>query len=100
MIGCYGIGNRLEQHGFSRPRRGHDQAALSFSDRREKVEDAGRKVVLPVRRLELQSLVRIQRRQVIEEDLVAGLVWMFEVDGLNFDQCKIAFAVLRSAYLS
>ena len=39
-----GIGNIFEQDGFACLRRGDDESALSFSDRREHVDDAGRNV--------------------------------------------------------
>jgi hypothetical protein len=44
--------------------------------------------------------LRIQRRQVVEEDFVAGFVGRFEVDGFDFDQREIFFAFVRRADLS
>src|SRR6516162_1540963 len=94
------VRDRLEQHRLSCSRRRHDQTALSFSDRGQQIEDACRKVVLSVRRFELQPLVWIERCQVIEKDLVSGLIWVLEIDGLDFDECEVALSVLWRTHLA
>ena len=43
---------------------------------------------------ELQARVRIERRQVVEEDLVARFLGRLEVDGVDFDQREVALAFL------
>ena len=45
--------------------------------------------------LELGALEGIERREVLEEDLVAGLVGRLEVDGLDLDEREVALALLR-----
>ena len=49
---------------------------------------------------ELQALLRIQRRQVVEQDLVARLVGRLEVDRLDLDQREIFLALMRRADLA
>src|SRR5262245_49759423 len=98
MIGGDRIRDRLQQHRLACPRRRHDQAALTLTDRRKEIEYPCGKIILGG--LELQSLVGIERRQIIEEDLVASLVGMLEIDGFNFDQCEVSLSVLRRTYLS
>src|SRR5260370_13840390 len=44
----------------------------------------------------LEAALGIQRGQVVEKDFVAGNLWVFEVDGFDFDQREVALAVLRS----
>ena len=94
------VRDRLQQHRLSCSWRRHDQAPLSFSDRRQQVEHASGEVFLTIRCLQLQPLVRIQRRQIIEKDLVASFVRVLEVDGFDFDQREVAFSVFRWAHLS
>ena len=48
----------------------------------------------------LDALLRIERRQVIEQDLVAGLIGRFEVDRLDLDQGKIFFPFVRRPHLA
>ena len=48
----------------------------------------------------LQALVGIQRRQVVEEDLVAGFLRRLEVDGVHFDEREVALAFLGRTDLS
>src|SRR5205814_10503578 len=48
-----------------------DEAALSLSDGRDDVDDAAGDVFLALHvALELEALVRVQRREVLEQDLV------------------------------
>ena len=48
----------------------------------------------------LQPLVGIERRQVVEEDLVARFLGRLEVDGVDFDQREVALAFFRRADLA
>ena len=63
----------------------------------DQIDDARRHVA---GRLELDALLGIERRQVVEEDLVAGDVGMLEVDRLDLDQREVALAFLRRADLA
>ena len=47
------------------------------------------------RRLEREPLLRIERRQVLEEQLLARLIGRLEVDRLDLDQREVALAFLR-----
>ncbi len=87
-----------KQHGLAGTRRSDDQAALAFADRRQQIHDAGADVF--AHRLQLDPLLRIQRRQVVEEDLVARLFGRFEVDGLDLDQREILLAFMRRTHLA
>ena len=83
----------LQQHRLAGARRRDDQAALALADRRHQIHDAAGQVV--GRRLELEPLLRIERRQVLEEELVARLLGRLEVDRLDLDQREVALAFLR-----
>ena len=50
--------------------------------------------------LEREPLLRIERRQVLEEQLVARLIGRLEVDRLDLDQREVALAFLRRPNLS
>ena len=75
-----------------------DQAALALADGRQQVHHAAGEVVLG--RFELQPLVGIERRQVVEEDLVARFLGRLEVDRVDLDQREIALAFLGRADLA
>ena len=47
------------------------------------------------RGLEDEALLRVERREVLEEQLVARLIGRFEVDRLDLDQREVALAFLR-----
>ena len=88
----------LQQHGLAGARRRDDQAALALADRRHQVHDARGQVL--GRGLELQPLLRIERREVFEEQLVARLLGLLEVDRLDLDQREVALAFLRRPNLA
>src|ERR1700674_2080018 len=88
----------LQQHGFAGARRRDNEAALSLAERREQVHDARADIL--ARGFKLQALLRIQRRQVVEQNLVAGLVGRLEIDRLDFDERKIFLALMGRAHLA
>ena len=92
-VGADAVCDRLQQHGFTGSRRSHNQTTLAFTDRCHQIHDPCT-VILAVRRFQTQAFLGIQRRQVVEENFVFGLVRVFKVDGLDFQQCKIPFVFL------
>ena len=101
VVGGDGVGDVLQDHGLAGPRLGHDQPALALADRRHDVDDAPGEIFL--RRglgLHLQPLVGIERRQIVEVDLVALLLGVFEVDGVDLEQGEIALALLGAPDLA
>jgi len=70
---------------------GPDQADLA--KRRQEIHYATREV-LGIG-LERDLLRRIERREVLEEDLFLRLLRWLEVDGFDLDQREVALAVLR-----
>ena len=65
---------------------------------RQQIHDAAADVL--AHGLHLDALLRIERRQVVEEDLVAGLFRRFEVDGLDLDQREILLAFVRRPHVA
>ena len=92
------VGDGLQQHRLAGARRRDDQAALAFAERRQQIHDAGADVL--AHRLQLDALLRIKRREVVEEDLVARLFGRLEVDGFDLDQREIFLALVRRTYLA
>ena len=82
----------LQQHRLAGARRRDDQAALALADRRHQVEHASREQI--GRRFEDEPLLRIERRQVLEEQLVARLVGRLEVDRFDLDQREVPLPFL------
>ena len=87
------VGDVLQQHRLAGARRRDDQAALPLADRHHQVHDARRQVV--GRGLELDALLRVERRQVLEEHPLADAIGRLEVDRLDLDQREVALALLR-----
>ncbi len=98
MVGGDGVGDRLQQHGLAGARRRDDQTALALADGGEQVHHAAGDVLAD--RLHLDALLRVERRQVVEEDLVAGLFGRFEVDRLDLDQREVLFALVRRTHVA
>ena len=98
MIRRNRVGDVLQQHGLAGARRRNDQTALAFAQRGQQVHDAGAGVVADG--FQLDALLRIQRRQVVEQDLVAGFVRGLEVDGFNLDEREVFFPFVWRAHLA
>ena len=96
MVGRDRRGDVLQQHRLAGLRRRHDQAALAFADRRDQIDDAGGQILgAAVAALELEALGREQRRQILEQDLVRGVLRRVEIDLADLEQREVALAVLR-----
>ncbi len=91
----------LKHHGLAGLRRGDQQAALALADRRDHVDDAARDVFFAAHfTFEQQHLVRVQRRQVFEHDLVLRGFRRLAVDLVHLHQREIALAVFRRAHFT
>ncbi len=91
----------LQQHGLAGARRRDDQRALALADRRDDVDDAARTVLLGrVLRLHDETLVGIERGEVVERHLVAGALGVLEVDRGDAHEGEVALAIARTADLA
>ena len=101
MIGGDRAGDVLQDDGLAGARLRHDQRALALAERRHKIDHA-RRHVLPRRILDLhlEALVGIERRQVVEVDLVARLVGVLEIDAVDLEEGEVALAFLRASDLA
>ncbi len=98
VIGGDRLRDVLQQHRFAGAGRRDDEGALALADRRDDIDDAGGKIL--ARRIvdfEFQALVGIERRQIVEMDLVADLLRILEIDGVDFQKREIALPFLRAA---
>src|SRR3989442_1764028 len=93
-----GVGQLLQHHRLTGARRGHDHAALPLADGTEQVHHARGQVFGVV--LEAQPLQRIERCEVVEEDLLARLLGRLEVDRLDLEEREVSLGVLRRADLA
>jgi hypothetical protein len=87
---------------LSRPGRRDDQSALALADGGHELHDPGVEV-LGIAVLELDHLVRIERRELLEVDVSPGIdenVGMGEVDRLDLDQGEVPLAILGGAHLA
>ena len=93
MIGGDRLGDVLHHDGLAHPRRRDDQAALALAEGRDDVDDAAG-AVLQGRIVDLhgQPLVRVERGQVIEMDLVADVVGALEINRVDLQYGEVALA--------
>ena len=91
----------LHHHRLAALRRRHEQGALALADGRDQVDDAAGDVLVGLDvALELELLLREERRQVLEHDLVLALLGREAVDPVDLHQREVALAVLRHAHLA
>ena len=88
----------LQEHGLAGARRRNDQCPLALAERSDDV-DHPRRLVLDSRieRVELELLVGVERRQIVEVDAVANGFRIVEVDLGDTGQGEIALAFLGPA---
>ena len=81
MVGGDRVGDVLQDDRLAGARLRDDQRALAFAERRDEIDDPRRQVLVGrILDLHLEPLVGIERRQVVEVDLVARLVRVLEID--------------------
>ena len=93
-----GVGELLEDRGLAGLGRRDDEAALSLADGAHEVHDARRRVVLLG--LETQTLVGIQRRELLEDGPLAGLVRIDAVDRVDLEQGVVLLVVFGLAHMA
>ncbi len=98
MVGDDGVRDVLQHHRLTALRRSYQQSALAFADRCNDVDDASGDVFLATHvALKTQMLVGVQRREVLEQDLVLAVFRRLTVDLVELDHCEIALAIFRRA---
>src|SRR6202044_3041082 len=90
--------DRLQQHCLAGTRRSHNQTTLPLAHRRQQIHHAAADVL--AHRLHLHPLLRIQRSQVVEQNLVAGLLGRLEIDRLDLHQRKVLLSLVRRTYVA
>src|SRR5258706_6361166 len=84
MIGQHGIRHVMQQGGLAGARRGDDQAARAFTDRRDDVDDARR--VSVGHGFEYEPLIWLNDGEVVELLERGKLFRRLAVDGLDLDK--------------
>src|SRR5206468_10118731 len=91
----------LQHYRLAGLRRADDQPALALADRGDDVDDAPGDVLLGLDLpLELEHLVGMKRREVLEQDLVLRRLGSLAVDLVDLDQGEVALAILRRTDLA
>ena len=89
------VGDVLQDHRLAGARLRHDQGALALALRRHDVDHpAGLVLDGGIVEFHLEPRVGIERRQIVEMDLVLDLLGVLEIDGVDLQQGEIALAVL------
>ncbi len=98
MIGGDGMGDVLQENRLTCPRWRHNQAALAFAKRCDEIDHARREILRRRNlQLHLEALIRVERRQVVEVNLVTDLFRVIEIDRVDLEKCEIALAFLGAA---
>ena len=98
MILRDGVGHFLENDGLARLGGRGNQRPLALPERRNQVDDS--RGERPITSFELEPLLGIERREVVEEDFVLGIFWSFKIDRFDFEQSKVALTLLGRTNLS
>jgi murein L,D-transpeptidase YcbB/YkuD len=93
-----GVRDLLQQDRLARLGRRGDQRALPLPHRREQVDDA--RLDAAVLGLEIELLLRVERGEVVEEDLLLRHLGALEVDRLHAQQGEVALALLGRTHLA
>src|SRR5690606_9103572 len=99
MIFCDAISNFLKYCSFSCFGRSDNQASLTLAQRSDDIDQAGR-YVFRSGYFQSESLVGINRREIVKVGPTIGLVRVPHVDSDDFEQGEIPFAVFGRPYLS
>src|SRR6185295_11437922 len=95
-----GMRNVLEDDGLPRLEGRHDQTALPLADRRDDIDDPAGQILFGFDvTLEGEGDSRVQRGQVLEQDLVLGVLGRLGVDLVDLDQREVALPVFRRSDL-
>ena len=89
MVVCNGIGDGLQEHGFTRFRLRHNQAALSLADRREHIHNADALVFLVPMTQQVEFFCGEQGSEEVERDAVPDKLRRAAVDEFDFYQREI-----------
>ena len=87
----------LEDHGLAGARRRHDERALAEAERRHHVDDA-RLDLARAEHLEVDALVRVERREVLEGREVVQDRGIAAVHALDAEQREVDLLVLRGPH--
>jgi hypothetical protein len=88
----------LEENRLTRAWRGNNEAALPLAQRCHQIDDPCRQILGGrIVRLHTQPFIRIERRQIVEMDLVADLLRILEIDRVDLQKREIALAFLWAA---
>ena len=88
----------LQHYGLTGLRWRNNQAALAEADGGNQVDNARSQVLAGgVVALQAQALVRVQRCQVLEQDLVLGLFGQLEIDRIDLKKSKVALGFFGRA---
>src|SRR5262249_1644946 len=91
----------LQQYGLAGTRRRNNQRALSFADWCDDVDNMRRSILLGlILVFHFESLIGVERCQVVEIDLGTRLLRIFEIDRIDLEQGEIALSFFRRANMS
>src|SRR5699024_12285176 len=96
VMGGNGVGNRLQHHGLTGLGRRDDEAALAFTNRCNQIDQARAHIFRIVIVFQAQTLLRIQRRQLVEFHTLWILNRLLTIDQIQVDQ-SVEFLTVAAA---
>src|SRR5690606_38293676 len=86
----------LQDHRLTGPWRCDDESTLPLAQGRGQIDHAARQILDGgIFDFEMQPFFWIERRQVVEVDSLARCFRRIEIDGVDLEERKVAFAILR-----
>ena len=98
MVGSDGVRDILHQYGFTGLGLGHNESTLTFTDRREEVDDTHAGVCSGLVATEYELFLGEERCQVLESYAVADFRRVTAVDGPDIAHSKIFLVFERRTY--
>ena len=98
VVGGDAVGDILENHRLSGTRGGDNQATLPHADGRDEVDDPRGHVLIAS--FQLETLLRIEWGEIVEEDFVEHHIRRLEVDFFDFQQRIVTLTLLGGADVS
>src|SRR6218665_3191986 len=95
MIGGDRLCNILQQYCLTGTWRRNNQGALTLAQRGDEIEQTGRTILDGrIGQLHAEALFGVKRREIVEVDLVANRLGIFEIDRIDLEQREITLAIL------
>ena len=98
VVGGDGVGDQLQDDGFTGSRGRNDQATLPLADGCDQID--GSRLVDILLSFHTQALIGVKRSQVVKDCFFVNLVRILVVDGIHLEKSEVSLSVFGRANLA